>query len=91
MAYVLPQAHAWPLSSSAHVIINEVLDTLEPHEARVLRLVYGLDHEYGPARMTLAETGAVVGRSAEAVRQTKEKALRRLRHTARSRYLRERL
>lgn len=66
--------------------IEEVLDTLPPREARILRLRFGLEngHTY-----TLEEVGVKFGLTRERIRQIEGKALRRLRHPRRSRQLRE--
>src|SRR5690606_36140090 len=65
--------------------IEEALNTLKEREARVLRLYYGLEEGRDP--MTLEEIGSLLGITRERVRQIKEKALVRLRHASRSRYL----
>jgi RNA polymerase primary sigma factor len=66
--------------------VNEVLATLSPREARVLRLRFGLDngHPY-----TLEEVGQKFGLTRERIRQIEGRALRRLRHPYRARRLRE--
>ncbi|NPV87471.1 MAG: sigma-70 family RNA polymerase sigma factor [Anaerolineae bacterium] len=66
--------------------IEEVLDTLPPREARILRLRFGLEngHTY-----TLEEVGQKFGLTRERIRQIETKALRRLRHPRRSRQLKE--
>jgi len=64
--------------------IEEALGTLKEREARILRLYFGLD---GQEPMTLEEIGSLLGITRERVRQIKEKALARLRHASRSRYL----
>jgi RNA polymerase primary sigma factor len=66
--------------------IEEVLATLPPREARILRLRFGLDngHVY-----TLEEVGRKFGLTRERIRQIESKALRRLRHPRRARQLRE--
>jgi RNA polymerase primary sigma factor len=66
--------------------IEEVLDTLPPREARILRLRFGLEngHNY-----TLEEVGDKFGLTRERIRQIESKALRRLRHPRRSRQLRD--
>jgi len=66
--------------------IDEVLGTLSPREARVLRLRFGLDD--GNA-YTLEEVGQKFGLTRERIRQIEGKALRRLRHPRRARQLKE--
>jgi RNA polymerase primary sigma factor len=65
--------------------VEEALGTLKDREARVLRLYFGLEDGHDP--MTLEEIGALLGITRERVRQIKEKALIRLRHASRARYL----
>lgn len=66
--------------------IEQVLATLSPREARILRLRFGLEngHFY-----TLEEVGQKFGLTRERIRQIEGKALRRLRHPCRSRLLKE--
>jgi RNA polymerase primary sigma factor len=64
--------------------IEEALDTLKEREARILRLYFGLD---GKEPMTLEEIGSLLNITRERVRQIKEKALVRLRHASRARFL----
>jgi RNA polymerase primary sigma factor len=66
--------------------VEEVLSTLSPREARILRLRFGLgqDRPY-----TLEEVGKKFGLTRERIRQIEGKALRRLRQPARARLLRE--
>jgi RNA polymerase primary sigma factor len=66
--------------------VEEVLGSLSPREARVLRLRFGLDD--GNA-YTLEEVGAKFGLTRERIRQIEGKALRRLRHPRRARQLKE--
>jgi RNA polymerase primary sigma factor len=66
--------------------IEEVLATLSPREARILRLRFGLEN--GRA-YTLEEVGKKFGLTRERIRQIEGKALRRLRHPCRSRLLKE--
>ena len=66
--------------------IQEVLDTLPPREARILRLRFGLEN--GKA-YTLEEVGAKFGLTRERIRQIEGKALRRLRHPRRARQLKD--
>ena len=66
--------------------VNEVLSTLSPREARILRLRFGLDDNQPK---TLEEVGQKFGLTRERIRQIEGKALRRLRHPRRARMLRE--
>ncbi len=66
--------------------VNEVLESLSPREARILRLRFGLDD--GNA-YTLEEVGEKFGLTRERIRQIEGKALRRLRHPLRARQLKE--
>ena len=65
-------------------MLNSALSTLDERQARVLRLYYGLDDE---EPRTLEEIGVLLGVTRERVRQIKEKALARLRHPTRARFL----
>jgi len=64
--------------------VDHALSTLKEREAKVLRLYFGLDDQ---EPMTLEEIGSLMGITRERVRQIKEKALGRLRHASRSRFL----
>ena len=66
--------------------IDEVLGTLTPREARVLRLRFGLDDG---VPYTLEEVGEKFGLTRERIRQIEGKALRRLRHPRRARQLKD--
>jgi RNA polymerase primary sigma factor len=66
--------------------LEEVLSTLPPREARVLRLRFGLDN--GQV-YTLEEVGQKFGLTRERIRQIEGKALRRLRHPRRARQLKD--
>jgi RNA polymerase primary sigma factor len=66
--------------------INEVLSSLSPREARILRLRFGLDCD---RPYTLEEVGQKFGLTRERIRQIEGKALRRLRHPRQARLLRE--
>jgi RNA polymerase primary sigma factor len=64
--------------------IEDALDTLSEREAKVLRLYFGLgDTE----PLTLEQIGERFGITRERVRQIKERALARLRHQSRARFL----
>ncbi len=66
--------------------IEQLLTTLTPREARILRLRFGLQN--GRA-YTLEEVGQKFGLTRERIRQIEGRALRRLRHPRRSRQLRD--
>ena len=63
--------------------IHRALATLTEREADIIRLFFGI----GCQEMTLEEIGERFGLTRERVRQIKEKAIRRLRHTSRSKLL----
>lgn len=79
-----------PLQSAYQTVLREkleeVLGTLSPREARILRLRFGLQDGRG---YTLEEVGQKFGLTRERIRQIEGKALRRLRHPRRSRQLRD--
>jgi len=60
--------------------INRALATLTERESNIIILFFGI----GCQEMTLEELGERFGLTRERVRQIKEKAIRRLRHTSRS-------
>ena len=61
--------------------IGRALETLTPREADVVKLYFGLSNQHP---MTLEEIGNTFDLTRERVRQIKEKAIRRLKHTSRS-------
>ncbi len=65
--------------------VERALGTLTEREAEVIRLYFGLGREHS---LTLEEIGEKFQLTRERVRQIKEKAIRRLRHTTRSKALR---
>lgn len=72
------------MSDSLRTEIERSLATLTPREADVIRLYFGLG---GQHPMTLEEIGERFDLTRERVRQIKEKAIRRLKHTSRSKIL----
>ena len=64
--------------------IRETLDSLQPREAKIVKLYYGLD---GNEPLTLREIGSIFNLSRERIRQIKERAIERLRHQSRARRL----
>ncbi len=79
-----------PHDSAAYTLLKEqleeVMGTLTPREAKVLKLRFGL--EDGKAR-TLEEVGKVFQVTRERIRQIEAKALRKLRHPSRSKRLKD--
>lgn len=73
------------LDESLRIEVKRALTTLSDREAEVIKLYFGLDREHP---LTLEEIGERFCLTRERVRQIKEKAIRRLRHTSRSRMLR---
>lgn len=72
------------LHESLCMEINRALATLTEKEGKIVKMFFGLD---GYAPMTLDEIGEKFGLTRERVRQIKEKAVRRLKHTSRSHIL----
>lgn len=79
-----------PHDSAAYTLLREqleeIMNTLTPREAKVLKLRFGL--EDGKAR-TLEEVGKEFQVTRERIRQIEAKALRKLRHPSRSKKLRD--
>jgi len=73
------------LNESLRIEVKRALTTLSEREAEVIKLYFGLEREHP---LTLEEIGERFDLTRERVRQIKEKAIRRLRHTSRSRMLR---
>ncbi|MGN1117416.1 MAG: RNA polymerase sigma factor RpoD [Acutalibacteraceae bacterium] len=69
-----------------HEKIEEVLKTLTPREAKVITLRFGLDNG---KPMTLEEVGNEFDVTRERIRQIEAKALRKIRHPSRSKYLKD--
>lgn len=64
--------------------IERALSTLSPREAKVIKLYFGINMKHP---LTLEEIGEELGLTRERVRQIKEKALKRIQYTTRSRIL----
>jgi RNA polymerase primary sigma factor len=64
--------------------IERALTTLTSREAEVLRFYFGLNET---VQLTLEEIGERLDLTRERVRQIKEKAIKRLKHTSRSKIL----
>lgn len=72
------------MTDSLRKEVQRALSTLTSREADVITLYFGLNGEHA---MTLEEIGEKFNLTRERVRQIKEKAIRRLRHTSRSKTL----
>lgn len=73
------------MSDSLREEIERALSTLTEREAEVIKLYFGFTDSHS---LTLEEIGEQFHLTRERVRQIKEKAIRRLRHTSRSKNLR---
>lgn len=71
--------------TSLHEVTKEILESLTPREAKVLRMRFGIDMNTGH---TLEEVGRQFEVTRERIRQIEAKALRKLRHPTRSDRLR---
>ncbi|WP_167608351.1 sigma-70 family RNA polymerase sigma factor [Maribellus sediminis] len=78
-----PNADKSLIMESLSKEIHRALATLTERESDIIRLFFGI----GCQEMTLEEIGERFGLTRERVRQIKEKAIRRLRHTSRSKLL----
>jgi RNA polymerase primary sigma factor len=68
------------ITSSARTQLEEVLESLDERELRIIRLYFGLD---GTEALTLEQIGGLMDLTRERVRQLKERALGKLRHPTR--------
>ncbi len=78
-----PSADKTLINESLSKEIERALATLTERESDIIKLFFGI----GCQEMTLEEIGERFGLTRERVRQIKEKAIRRLRHTSRSKLL----
>ena len=69
------------LHASMHNVVKEVLDSLTPREAKVLRMRFGIEMS---TDHTLEEVGKQFDVTRERIRQIEAKALRKLRHPSRA-------
>jgi RNA polymerase primary sigma factor len=69
------------LHGSMRDVVKEVLDSLTPREAKVLRMRFGIEMS---TDQTLEEVGKQFDVTRERIRQIEAKALRKLRHPSRS-------
>jgi len=81
---LLPSAEDTYIEKEKKEMINESLKQLTEREAKVLRLRFGLD---GKGERTFEEIGEVFKVTRERIRQIEAKALRKLKHPTRSKFL----
>ena len=79
-----PRADGLLMNESLQKEIERSLSTLTDRERDVIRLFFGIGQNHG---WTLEEIGSKFDLTRERVRQIKEKAIRRLRHSSRSKLL----
>ncbi|MCH2235391.1 MAG: RNA polymerase sigma factor RpoD/SigA [Crocinitomicaceae bacterium] len=79
-----PKADRLLMAESLQREIERSLSTLTDKEREIIRLFFGIGMNHG---LTLEEIGAKFNLTRERVRQIKEKAIRRLRHTSRNKLL----
>jgi RNA polymerase primary sigma factor len=79
-----PKADKQLMAESLQKEIERSLSTLTDKEREIIRLFFGIGMNHG---LTLEEIGAKFNLTRERVRQIKEKAIRRLRHTSRNKLL----
>lgn len=79
-----PKADSYLMAESLQKEIERSLSTLTDKEREIIRLFFGIGMNHG---LTLEEIGAKFNLTRERVRQIKEKAIRRLRHTSRNKLL----
>lgn len=75
-----PRVDKGLISESLSTEINRAFATLSEREREILRYSFGI----GTQELTLEEIGAKFGLTRERVRQIKEKAIKKLRHTSKS-------
>ena len=78
-----PNADRGLINESLSMEVERALDTLTEREKDIVKYFFGI----GCSEMTLEEIGDKFGLTRERVRQIKEKAIRRLRHSSRSKLL----
>jgi RNA polymerase primary sigma factor len=79
-----PKTDHMLMAESLQKEIERSLSTLTDKEREIIRLFFGIGMNHG---LTLEEIGSKFNLTRERVRQIKEKAIRRLRHTSRNKLL----
>ena len=87
--FIEDQANTAPIEAAMQAglrdVVKDILDSLTPREAKVLRMRFGIDMN---TDHTLEEVGKQFDVTRERIRQIEAKALRKLRHPSRSEQLR---
>lgn len=78
-----PNADRGLINESLSTEVDRALETLTERERDIIKYFFGI----GTSEMTLEEIGEKFDLTRERVRQIKEKAIRRLRHSSRSKLL----
>ncbi|MCK5534437.1 sigma-70 family RNA polymerase sigma factor [bacterium] len=88
--FIEDKAHVSPAQSATGLLrrmeIEKILSTLAPREAEIIKLRFGIGEGYP---RTLEEVGRIFSVTRERVRQIEAKAIRKLRHPSRSKFLKE--
>ncbi|MFC1566863.1 sigma-70 family RNA polymerase sigma factor, partial [bacterium] len=86
--FIEDKNHITPAKASSEILrqkeVEKVLDTLTPKEAEIIRLRFGIGSGYP---RTLEEVGKIFNVTRERVRQIEVKAIKKLRHPSRSKFL----
>ena len=80
-----PGPHDVSITASLSECLNQVMSTLTPREAKVLKMRYGIDVEYDH---TLEEVGKCFAVTRERIRQIEAQAIQKLKHPSRIEELR---
>jgi RNA polymerase primary sigma factor len=87
--FIEDSMHTEPIDAALQAdlrnVVKDILDSLTPREAKVLRMRFGIDLS---TDYTLEEVGKHFDVALELIRQIEAKALRKLKHPARSDFLR---
>jgi RNA polymerase primary sigma factor len=88
--FIEDKNHITPAAQSADVLrrkeVDRILNTLTPKEAEIIKLRFGIGSGYP---RTLEEVGKIFNVTRERVRQIEVKAIKKLRHPSRSKFLSE--
>ena len=80
-----PGPHEVSITASLSECLNQVMSTLTPREAKVLKMRYGIDVDYDH---TLEEVGKCFAVTRERIRQIEAQAIQKLKHPSRIEELR---